>query len=133
MRTLYAYTHILDKIAISTSALCAIHCLSLPLLLGLLPALGTTVFGDESFHILLLWMVIPLSLIALTLGCRTHKDKLVILSGSVGLTTLLVAAMLGHNLLGETGERIVTLLGASAIAISHLRNYTLCRRKQCEH
>ena len=35
---------VLDRVAISTSAVCAIHCLCLPLLLSVLPAMGGHVF-----------------------------------------------------------------------------------------
>ena len=55
-----SFTPILDKYAISTSAVCAIHCLSLPVLLGLFPALSASIFGQELFHVLLLWMVIKI-------------------------------------------------------------------------
>ncbi len=126
-------TPILDKFAISISTICAVHCLALPLLLSFFPALALTLFGQETFHVLLLWFVIPLSLIALTLGCREHKDRWVALLGFVGLVFLIVAASLGHDLLGEEGERVATLIGATAIATGHLRNYILCRRVTCDH
>ena len=123
----------MDKLAVSTSAICAIHCLSLPLLVGFFPALGATFFGQEAFHVWLLWLVIPLSMVALTLGCRTHKDLWVAMLGTAGLTILIAAAAFGHDLLGETGERLATLLGATAIAGGHLRNYSLCRSANCAH
>lgn len=132
MNALSRYTPLLDKFAVSTSALCAIHCLCLPLLLVVFPALGATIFGQESFHVLLLWLVIPLSFVALSMGCRKHKSKLVVLFGLTGLTLLIAAATLGHDLLGEDGERIVTLIGAVSIALGHMRNYTLCRRMECD-
>jgi hypothetical protein len=133
MKTLTANTPWMDKLAISTSMLCAVHCLTLPLLLGFAPALGTTIFGQESFHTLLLWLVIPLSLVALTLGCRAHKNVAVMVLGAFGIVVLFLAAFFGHDYLGEVGERIATLIGASAIAAGHLRNYTLCRRVKCDH
>ena len=127
------FTPLLDKFAVSTSAICAIHCLCLPLLLGVFPALGATLFGQETFHVLLLWLVIPLSLVALALGCRKHGNRLVVVLGLVGLTFLVAAAGLGHDILGEAGERTVTLIGATAIAAGHMRNYALCRRVDCDH
>lgn len=133
MDTISKFTPLLDKFAVSTSAICAIHCLCLPLLLGVFPAMGATLFGDEFFHVLLLWLVIPLSLVALTLGCRKHQSRLVALMGLSGLTFLVIAATLGHDMLGEVGERAATLIGAIAIAAGHLRNYTLCRRIDCDH
>lgn len=133
MEALSKFIPLLDKVAVSTSAICAIHCLCLPLLLGVFPAMGATLFGDEFFHVLLLWMVIPLSLVALFLGCRKHKSRLVAVMGLIGLTFLVIAASAGHDLLGEAGERAATLIGAIAIAAGHLRNYTLCRRVDCAH
>jgi len=133
MNVLANYTSSLDKLAVSTSAICAVHCLSLPLLIGFFPALGATIFGQEAFHVWLLWLVIPLSAVALTMGCRTHKDWTVALLGVAGLAMLIIAAALGHGVLGEFGERIATLLGATAIAAGHLRNYALCRRVNCAH
>lgn len=126
-------TSALDKFAVSTSAVCAVHCLFLPLLVGAFPALGATIFGQESFHVLLLWFVIPSSVIALTLGCRAHKDVPVALLGVAGITALVLAAAFGHDWLGETGERVLTLLGAATIAAGHIRNFTLCRREHCTH
>ena len=133
MNVLSRYTSLLDKFAVSTSAFCAIHCLCLPLLLGVFPALGTSIFGQDPFHVLLLWLVIPLSLVALSLGCKQHKSRLVIAAGLSGLAFLIAAATLGHDILGETGERIATVTGAVAIAIGHLRNFILCRRLDCDH
>jgi nitrate reductase NapE component len=133
LASLSTVTPTIDKLAVSTSAMCAIHCLSLPLLIGVFPALSTTMFGQEAFHVWLLWLVIPLSAVALTLGCSTHKDSLVLLLGLSGLAILILTAILGHDLLGETAERVATLAGAIVIATGHLRNYALCRRVQCTH
>ena len=132
MRTLLSISPTLDRVAISTSALCAIHCLCLPILLVMFPAVGATFFGQESFHVLLLWLVIPLSLVALTMGCRKHKNRVVAVMGLIGITFMVVAATLGHDLLGETGERLATLAGAVFIGLGHFRNFTLCRRIDCD-
>ena len=122
---------ILDRLAIGGSALCAIHCLSLPVLLSVFPALGTTLFGKESFHVLLLFFVIPLSVIALSMGCKQHKSLFVAMMGILGIGLLIFTALFGHDMFGHDGEKIATLIGASFIAISHIRNYTLCRATQC--
>ena len=122
---------ILDRLAIGGSALCAIHCLSLPVLLSVFPALGTTLFGKESFHVLLLFFVIPLSVIALSMGCKQHKSWFVAVMGILGIGLLIFTALYGHDTFGHDGEKIATLIGASFIAIGHIRNYTLCLATQC--
>lgn len=133
MPNLAAVTYHLDRYAISASTVCAIHCLCLPLLLALFPALSSSIFGQEEFHVLLLWMVIPLSLVSLSLGCKRHRSRFVALLGLAGLTVLILTATLGHEGLGEIGERVATLIGASLIATAHLRNYVLCRQNACDH
>ena len=67
------------------------------------------------------------------MGCRKHKSWLVALLGFIGLTVLILAASLGHDMLGEIGERVATVAGAIVIATGHLRNYALCRRVECDH
>lgn len=121
----------LDKYAISTSAICAIHCLCLPLILGVFPAVSTSILGQELFHVLLLWLVIPLSLISLSLGCKRHRSWVVAFLGLTGLTVLMLTATIGHDGLGEIGERLATFIGASLIAAGHLRNYKLCQQSTC--
>ena len=58
-----------DKLAISASTVCAIHCLGLPVALVAFPAIGGTFLGDEAFHFWLIWAVVPMSLFSLSLGC----------------------------------------------------------------
>ena len=133
MSALSRITPSLDKLAVSTAGVCAVHCMFLPLIVGFFPAVGATFFGEEAFHQMLLWLVIPLSLFALFLGCRQHKSWLVAALGAIGMAVLVMAAILGHDGLGESGERIATLIGSCFIAAGHVRNFTLCRRVNCDH
>ena len=120
-----------DKMAIVLSGMCALHCLALPVALIAFPALASTVVGDEHFHAILMWLVLPASLVALTLGCRKHKDNKVIVLGALGLGVLLFIMIAGHDVLGESGERVATLLGSIFLIWGHLRNHRLCRMEQC--
>lgn len=126
-------SYVFDKVAIGLSLFCAVHCLMLPVALVMLPALTSTTFGDEQFHQWMLVAVLPTSLLALTLGCRQHQRMDIMVIGLTGLAIMISAALFGHDLLGETGEKITTLLGASLIALSHVRNQSLCRRHDCDH
>lgn len=121
----------LDIIAVSVSGLCALHCLLTPLVLILFPVLSGSLFAGEDFHQLLLWVILPTSGLAMWLGCRRHKDRLVLLFGLVGLSLLMLAALQGHDWFGELGERLVTVLGGCIMAVGHVRNYRLCRSDQC--
>lgn len=117
----------IDKVAIGLSTVCTVHCLLLPIILVMLPALSTNIIGDEIFHQWLLIAVIPTSLIALTMGCRQHKNLSVMIFGLLGLAILIPTAFFGHELLGEAGEKIASVLGAAFIALGHIRNSSLCQ------
>lgn len=116
-----------DKVAIGLSGLCAIHCLVLPLLIVMLPSLASLPLNDERFHLWMVFAVIPISIFALFLGCRRHKNYQVLGFGVVGLV-LLVTAILGEEIFGEIGEKGFTLAGAAIIAFGHFRNYRLCQQ-----
>ncbi len=122
-----------DKFAVSASTLCAAHCLALPFMVSMFPAISATVFGEEAFHVWLLWAIIPLSAFSLSLGCRRHKNMSVGLFGVLGVGTMVLTAFLGHAVLGENGERCATLLGATTVAVAHVQNYRYCRRDECAH
>lgn len=117
-----------DKAAIGLSLLCALHCLALPVVIALAPAVASLAIADESFHLWMVLVVVPVSAYALLLGCRRHGHLSIAVLGVVGLLVLVAAVIAGHDLLGEAGERAMTLSGASLIALSHLLNFRSCRR-----
>lgn len=89
--------------------------------------------AEEAFHQWLAIVVIPFSVFALYLGCKHHKRTQLLCLGLTGVGVLLVCAAFGHDLFGETGEKIVTVFGACIIAVAHVRNYLLCRdHRDCD-
>ncbi len=122
---------VIDKAAIGFSLVCAIHCAAAPIAVIILPAISSTAFGDETFHLFMLWLVLPTSVVALAMGCRKHRSWRVASAGIVGLAILVLTAFLGHDLFGENGEKIVTLIGAGLIAYGHFLNYKLCWKLSC--
>jgi hypothetical protein len=131
-KAIYGATPLLDRASIGLSAICAIHCLTLPIALALIPSLASLSVGDERFHQWLIAIVLPTSLFALTMGCRRHRHWQVLAWGLAGLSLLSLTAVLGHDLLGEQLERSLVLAGAILVAISHLKNFRRCRAVDCE-
>lgn len=121
----------LDKTAIGLSMFCAIHCLLLPTMIVLSPVLAATSFGNEAFHQWLLLAVLPISAVALTLGCRKHHNFSILRWGVPGLVIIAVTALWGHELLGETGEKVASIIGALLIVVGHWLNHRLCQQQHC--
>ena len=122
-----------DRAAIGLSGLCALHCLLLPVALTLAPSIAGMGVADEAFHVWMIVFVVPISIYALFAGCNKHREYSVLALGGVGLAVLISAPLLGHDVLGEVGERVVTLAGALLVAASHVRNFRLCRQADCQH
>jgi len=127
-----AKNNFLDKLAIGFSALCFLHCLFLPVFLLLFPTLALTFFGDESFHKMLLFVITPLSMLALFMGCKKHNQKHILSCGFSGIAVLIIAATWAHDALGETGEVALTVLGTLIISYAHIQNQRLCVSKSCK-
>lgn len=123
---------LIERTAIALSTACAIHCLFLPVAIVVLPSLTATSLGSENFHRFLLWFVFPISALALRQGCRRHKDRIVLKFGILGLLLLIATAFIGDDVLGENGERLLTVLGAMALAFGHICNYRLCHKNKCD-
>lgn len=121
----------LDKTAISLSFLCVAHCLLLPIAVSLFPVLLALPFSDERFHLLLVFAVLPTSLIGLGMGCKKHRDWRVMGWGLFGVLIVLLAVLVGHDLAGEAGEKALTVFGSLFIVWGHIQNYRLCRSAVC--
>ena len=121
----------MDKAAVGLSLMCVAHCLLTPIAIVMLPALGATFLEDERFHYVILFLVLPTSLLALTIGCRKHRRVEIVLIGLTGLFILFSVLIIGEELLGKFGEKATTVLGTLIIAFAHVRNFMLCRRHEC--
>ena len=124
MKTEQAVT---DKMAIGLSIACAIHCLAVPVLILMLPSIAALNLDNEAFHLWMVVAVIPCSVYALSLGCKEHSRYQFISLGFTGLAMLVLALALGEARIGESGEKILTVLGASFVAVAHWLNFRLCR------
>jgi len=131
MKILTSYQITLDRIAVYLSAICVVQCLALPVAMLFLPSLSVLPVSEELFHTLLLYLVIPVSIFAMVMGCKKHKSYNIIFYGALGLSILLVSAIYGHDLFGESGEIAATLVGASVLSFGHIKNQKLC--KECCH
>ncbi len=116
-----------DNMAVYLSVVCAVQCLFLPLSVLFFPTFFLLPLVDEWFHTLLLFFVFPISIFAIVLGCKKHKSYNVIIYGILGLTILIVNVIWGHELFGEYGETISTLIGTSILSYGHIQNQKLCK------
>ena len=120
-----------DKTAISLSALCLVHCLLVPSFLVFLSGYVSLSYNNELIHYAILFIAIPVSIYALITGARNHKSYRFLYLGLIGIISLILAVTLGAQMWGEVGEKALTTVGALLVAISHFKNYRLCREVEC--
>ena len=123
---------IFDTIGLTISGTCVVHCLLAPATIILLPVFGLTVSQEEVLHEIFLYLIVPSAIIAITMGCRKHKDYNVAILATIGII-LLVYAVVTHDTNTEQTVKLLTLVGSALVVISHLRNFSLCRQSDCNH
>jgi len=120
-----------DKLAMTLSSACAIHCFFSPTFLLLTSGLFSFSFDNESVHYLILFLAIPISLYALILGFTNHKTAYFLTIGIFGLFVLILAVTLGELFLGELGEKTLTLVGSILVVYAHFKNHQVCKELDC--
>ncbi|MFT2092284.1 MerC domain-containing protein [Paraglaciecola sp. 2405UD69-4] len=119
-----------DRVAVLLSSLCVIHCLITPILIIAIPSIGgVSLLKDETFHQLLLFFVVPIGIIALSIGYLHHKQKWVAALGMVALITLSSPLWIAHEHLGHYGEEVITVISSIFLVSAHTFNYYLRRQK----
>ena len=126
-------TRNLDGTAVVLSGTCIVHCLLLPMVVTLFPIVQGSLMEEQYFHLIMLVLILPVSLVALTVGCRRHRDPLTICLGATGLVALTVTALAGHELFSYFGERIATSISGLILVTAHIQNYRSCRKVDCQH
>ncbi|MEM6551669.1 MAG: MerC domain-containing protein [Planctomycetota bacterium] len=101
----------LDTLAVGASVVCAVHCLVTPVLLVALPVLATTFWVDANFHLWMLGLVVPTSAVAVFLGCRKHKDKVVVGLCAAGLAILAGMALYESSVHAAYASEVTPVVG----------------------
>lgn len=107
------------------SGLCLLHCLALPFLLLLLPALSA--LTDGHLHAQMLLVAIPVSVVALSFGFHRHANWYVVTFGVLGMLLLIVGGTFVHSNYGIVADRIFSIAGALVLAVTHYFNSRLVR------
>ena len=118
-------TRWLDGAAVGLSALCLVHCLALPLLVAGLPFFAQ--FAEGHLHAQMLVIVVPLSIVALSLGFRHHRSTNIVIAGAIGMLLLLIGATVAHAAMGLAADRLFTIVGALVLAAAHFHNSVRAR------
>src|SRR5688572_10698898 len=102
----------LDRIAITLSTICIVHCLAMPFVIAVLPIAAVTLGSDTHFHALMLWLVVPTSAVGFALGYRVHGKAGIVLAGAAAIAALALVAWWGHEQWNPTAEVVANVLAS---------------------
>lgn len=118
----------LDRIGITATSLCALHCILLPVLLPALPLLGLSFLADHAWEHFFLFLTGVLGTCALFSGFKKYHKRLYpfyLLFLGIGIYWI------KHDF-SEQLQPLFIIVGASLIVAAHVINLKLCNScKQC--
>ena len=128
-----------DKIGSVLSSLCAVHCLCLPVLVGLLPVIGLTFLASHTFEQIASVSMIVLAAACVWTGCRFHRQWGLLVLLGLGAVVVMDVQFADPAEADKTQtdwhEAVAMMAGGLLIAASHLLNRKLrarCHCSQCE-
>jgi hypothetical protein len=118
----------LDRIGITATSLCALHCILLPVLLPALPLLGLSFLADHAWEHTFLLITAILGSVALFSGFKKYHRRLYpfyLLFLGIGIYWI------KHDF-SEAVQPYFIFIGASLIVAAHIINLKLCNScKKC--
>lgn len=107
----------IDRIAVTLSGLCLVHCVATVVLLGLVSSVASWL-GNPLIHEIGLALATLLGAIALVGGAFSHGRVLPTVIGGAGLSFMLSALFVPHG----GSEAVLTIIGVSLLAGAHWLN-----------
>ncbi len=118
----------LDRIGITATSLCALHCILLPILLPVLPLIGLSFLADHTWEHVFLFLTTALGTVALFSGFKRHHRRFYPLL----LFYLGVAIYWIKHDYSAGVEPYFIITGAGLIIAAHFINLKLCNNcTQC--
>ncbi len=112
----------LDSLGMLASTVCMVHCMAMPFVIGLLPAIGLSFLEGHAAHQILAFFVVGFALAAVLPAYLKHKRASVLWSMIGGIALVLLATFGSGVLFPESYELPLITVGNMIVVFSHWRN-----------
>ena len=119
----YFNQELVDTTGACLSVACAVHCLSMPLLITVLPLIGLGFLANERAEVVLITGAIGLAIGSLAWGVRHHRRWRALLVLIVAVAFIATA----RTAVEGTFEVVFYSIGGVLLASAHLVNRHLCK------
>lgn len=120
-----------DLVGISLSILCAIHCLSVPFLLGALPLIGFV--ANHEFEWVMMGFIFAVAAVSFYHGFKLHRRNGIFWYLAAGVVVFAII----RPLLPESLHPLATLTGGAIFVAGHWKNWRWhrpsCRKPCCSN
>ncbi len=120
-----------DRVGIVGSMLCIAHCVSMPLLIGVLSVAGLGFLGGEWVHQVLALLLVGVAVLAFGPGFRAHGNRAVVALAVVGVGLLVGTGFVLEPLVSEPVEVGLTVAGSAVLVGAHVANWRLTSAVEC--
>lgn len=118
-----------DKIGISISFLCLLHCILLPVIAIAVPSFHHLFGEHDHVHIIFAIIIWPTALLAFLPAYKHHKKLWIPGLAAIGLM-LITSSVLAHDHFSETITITLSIVGSVFLVYGHYQNF-ICNR--CNH
>ena len=124
----------IDRFGAFASMLCAVHCALLPVVFGVLPALGLGFLANHLYEQIFVGFAILLASFSLWFGLRKHGSYLAFLFLVPGIILLVIGILIGSEH-ANSGHAVAVSIGGTLVALSHVVNLRLTHvhGPNCDH
>ncbi len=117
----------LDSLGIAASVICMVHCISMPLLIGVLPVIGMSFLEGHMAHRILAFFVVAFALAAVLPAYIKHRRLPVLIAMIVGVGLVLTATFGAGKAFPESYELPLITVGNLIVVFTHWRNRNLVK------
>ncbi len=114
-----------DKVGVTTSLVCAVHCLALPLLLTSLPILGIDLIQNESVEIAMIVLAFLVGIVALAKGRKAYRSYLPIIFFIIGIGCLILKEV------WHAWHNTILVPAVFFILLAHYTNHKMTKASKC--
>lgn len=115
----------LDRLGISASLICLVHCLLTPVLIFSMPVAGQYL-SHQNFHLIIAVLVFPVAILALWMGYKIHHIKRILFFGGIGLAFIAIAMTAGSAEYFQI-ETVSMICAGIFLSSAHFLNLRACR------
>lgn len=110
-----------DKVGVTTSLVCAVHCMVLPLLLTSLPILGIDLVQNKTVEILMIVLAFIIGIVALAKGRKDYNSNLPIIFFIIGIACLVLKEVF------HEWHTVILIPAITFILLAHYTNYKMTK------